>query len=253
VKLPSSLSAARTQVQEELGISWNHYLEDLEQLFHLRWLGFVPQTIFDIGASNTVWSVMAHKVFPSALFELFEPLAELSDAYSAGKKEHPAVRRFLERARFNINPIALGETNGDCAFRWFINNEAGSTSLQIDYESSEIKIANVPVWRLDDFVRHKSLPWPDLIKMDTQGSEMEILSGSQECLRRAKAIFIEGWLTKGYGTKTPLLLDIANLLDRHGFELFSVAGEYRNPDSILQTKDLVFVRRDLVLEATPAF
>jgi FkbM family methyltransferase len=249
--LPIPLKSEEEKIHRALGACWRNYSDDLSQLLHLRWLGFTPQTIFDIGSSNTVWSVTAHMVFPDAEFQLFEPLAELSDAYLTGKRTHPAICRFLETANFRLHAVALGTKNGTCPFRWFENNDSGSTSLGIDGDIPGSKLVDVPMRRLDDLVLREDLATPDLIKLDTQGSEMEILAGAPDCLKRAKVVFLESWLTKGYGAKTPLMLEMANMLAEYNFDLFSVGDEYRNQEGILQTKDLVFVKRDLNLVAEP--
>jgi FkbM family methyltransferase len=252
MKLPASIASEREHIRRELGAAWTYYREDLDQLLHLRWLGFNPGCIFDVGSSNTVWSVMAHLVFPGADFQLFEPLADLSHAYLVGKRTHPAVCRFLERSQHKLHPLALGQANGTCRFRWFEGNDAGSTSLAIDGEIEGSRLVEVPIWRLDDFVQRENLPQPDLIKLDTQGSELEIFAGATEALHHARVIFLETWLTKGYGDKTPLLLESANYLQQFGYDLFSLGDEYRGEDSILQTKDAVFVKRDFPLIADPA-
>lgn len=252
MKLPTSLASEREHIRRELGGAWIYYRQDLDQLLHLRWLGFHPRCIFDVGSSNTVWSVMAHLVFPGAGFQLFEPLAEMSHAYLVDKRKHPAVCRFLDTAEYRLHPLALGRENGTCRFRWFQGHDAGSTSLAMDGDIEGSKLVDVPIWRLDDFIRRENLPQPDLIKLDTQGSELEIFLGATEALQHAKVVFLEAWLAKGYGAKTPLLLETANYLHGFGYDLFSLGGEYRGQDSVLQTKDAVFVKRDLALAPDPA-
>lgn len=249
MEFPPAITAQKLELSKSLGISWKSYSDDLDQLLHLRWLGYQPSIIFDIGSSNTVWSAMAWMVFPQARFHLFEPLAELSDAYSAGKRQHPAICRFLENATYRIHPVALGQTNGRCAFRWF-DGDAGSTSLPMKEHGSAAKSIDLPMLRLDDLVMGEKLPWPDLIKLDTQGSELEILRGASLCLEKSKIVFLECWLTKGYGPETPLFLDMANLLYQSGYDLFGIGGEFRDDNGLAVTKDAVFVKRSLVLEPT---
>ena len=47
----------------------------------LKKLGYNPQIIFDIGASNSGWSYYMNKVLPEAEFYLFEPLIDYSTEY----------------------------------------------------------------------------------------------------------------------------------------------------------------------------
>ena len=247
---PHDISLERDRIRETLGLAWKHYDDDLDQLLHLRWLGFKPGCIYDVGSSNTVWSVMAGLVYPSANLELFEPLAEISDAYLVGKLAHPVIRTFLECGNYRIHAVALGNKNGRCSFNRF-ENDAGSTSLELDRNAPTARVFDLPVHRMDDFVSAKGLSAPDLIKLDTQGSEMEILEGAPRSLACASVVFVECWLTKGYGWKTPLFLSMANKLSEAGFDLFAIGDEYRGADGIVHTKDTVFVKRELSLRAEP--
>lgn len=242
INFPLSILEFRKQILNQLGAAWQHYEADLDILLHLRSLGLEPGTIFDIGASNTVWSVLAHAIFPNARFELFEPLAEISDAYLHGKFTHPAVRNFLENADFKIHAIAIGDENGECNFQHF-EGDAGSTSIEMGYTSDNSKKIRIPMSRLDDYTKINDINQPDLIKMDTQGAELDILKGGANSVRNAKIIFAECWLSKGYGNNTPLFLQLANALANLSFDLFDIGDEYRSQEGIAQTKDAVFINR----------
>jgi hypothetical protein len=85
---------------------------------------------------------------------------------------------------------------------------------------------------------------PDLIKLDTQGSELDILRGAAGLLPTATAILCECWLFPGYGKATPLWLEVANFLREQGFEIFDFGWVYRRPsDQRPATVDILFVRR----------
>lgn len=253
MKLPEVYSMERDKIRRQLGEGWRYYETDLDLLLHLKWLGFEPHSIYDIGASNSVWSVMANLVFPEVELQLFEPLAGISESYKTAKDRNPPIARFMETARHQIHPVALGTKNGTCPFQWFENNDAGSTSLHMAKKSSETRTVDVPMHRLDDYVASRRLTPPDLIKLDTQGSEMEILAGAAQSLGTASVVFIECWLVKGYGANTPLFLEVSNHLYAAGFDLFAIGDEYRGADGVAQSKDAVFVRRDLPLKADPLY
>jgi FkbM family methyltransferase len=248
IAFPASIQVVRDEIIARLGASFRHYTSDLDLLLHLRWLGFEPSTIYDIGASNTIWSVVAHAVFPEARLELFEPLAEISDAYLHQKRTHQAVREFLEAAEFQMHPIALGNENAECIFNHFAG-DSGSTSLDMGHVSPSAKQIKVPMRRLDDHVSSQKLVLPDLIKMDTQGAEQQIMEGGPVSFAHASVVFVECWLTKGYGQKTPLMTSLANMLSELDFNLFGLGDEFRSPEGIPQTRDAVFVKSGLPLAA----
>jgi FkbM family methyltransferase len=249
--LPREDAIERNAMANKLLAAIQHYGDDLDLLLHLRWLGFRPDVVYDIGASNGIWSSVAGLVYPEAKFELFEPLHEISDAYRNARARHPAIRNFTEKVHHRIHSVALGSRNGTCKFSRFAS-DAGSTSLEVDSSISDAHVVEVPMRRLDDLAAERAMPRPTLIKMDSQGSEMDILTAATECLQSCQVLFLEGWLTKGYGATTPLLLDIANFLGTFGLRLFALGDEYRAPDQVAHTKDVVFVRESLPLQAQPA-
>ena len=45
--------------------------------------------------------------------------------------------------------------------------------------------------KLDTIIKERNYPLPDLIKIDTQGSELDILNGSSEALKNIKYLIVE--------------------------------------------------------------
>lgn len=248
--LPRNATIERNTIADQLGRAVKPYGHDLDLLMHLRWLGFSPKIVYDVGASNTIWSSVAGYVFPEAHFELFEPLYTISEAYKNARLRHPAIKHFTDKVSHHIHAVALGSRNGTCNFSRF-TSDAGSTSLDMTASVPDAQVVQVPMRRLDDLAAEKALKPPTLIKMDSQGSEMDILLGATNTLKNCKVLFLEGWLAKGYGPATPLLLDIANFLAEFGLQLFAFGDEYRGPDGTAKTKDVVFVHHELPLQASP--
>jgi hypothetical protein len=52
---------------------------------------------------------------------------------------------------------------------------------------------------------------------------------------------LETWLTRGYGSATPLLSEVCEFLRSYGFWLWDFGDEYRDTDGTLVSKDCVFV------------
>lgn len=189
-------ASAKSDIRARLGSVWRDY--DLDNLLHLRWLGFKPAAIYDIGSGAGAWAAMAHQVFPEARIELF------------------------------VTGAAV----------------AGGPGVRIH------QLAEAPVHRLGGVIARLGLPAPDLLRLDTGGSEVEILDGAGEALASVSVVFVTGWLTKAAGPDTPLLLAVANRLDAAGFDLFAIGGGSRDEKGVAQTKDAVFVRRGLDILAT---
>lgn len=228
------------EIRKQLGPGFEHYYKDLDLLVKLQANGYKCSVIYDIGASNTVWSVLAQSVFPTTRIEMFEPLAEISERYRDGKHTHPTVELFLKTANYSIHPIALGSKNGKQPFYRF-ENESGSSSI-VTLENHASDCVLIPMYRLDEYVKKYKLPLPELIKIDTQGSEMDIFLSAQTTLATTKAILIETWLTKDYGYHTPLLLDMIDFLAGFGFCLTDFGAEYRDESRQLHTRDALFIK-----------
>jgi FkbM family methyltransferase len=201
-------------------------------------LGFNPEVIFDVGASNGAWSTTMVEVFPHARYELFEPLAG----------RFPEYDRVLDWALrthegFRLHKTALGAERTEAAF-WAESAGVGS-SLLVSNVPAEQQI-RVPVQRLDDFLADGRCRQPQLIKMDVQGGEAQVIAGGPKTIAAADVLLIETWLRRGYGRSTPLLHEIMDLVKPLGFVLVELGDFYRQPDQELISIDAFFAHRRLI-------
>lgn len=87
----------------------------------------------------------------------------------------------------------------------------------------------------------------DFLKLDTQGSELDILVGSENTLKKTLGMEIEVSFTQIYKGQ-PLFGDICNFLYLHGFEFYDFVTEYRYGRKALDRKgqlsfaDALFLR-----------
>ncbi len=209
---------------------------DQSVLKELKRLGFSPSCIYDIGAGHGIWTRLSAEVFPETCFEMFEPLADVNPIYQQGLEE-----TLKSEINCTLHKFALGTTAGE--FKIGISPDPRGSSLLVERESSHFpESAVVPVMALDEAMRSLNLPQPNLLKMDTQGFEWEILKGAIETLKQVDVILVEGWLTREYGPRTPLLMEIALWLANHGFFLFDFSGRYRLSSGVLASQDAFFVK-----------
>jgi FkbM family methyltransferase len=197
--------------------------------------GFSPSTVFDIGASDGAWTRAAEDLFPATEFHLFEPLADHSPRYKG-----PIHALVGSDSRFVLHKHAVGYDSGSLDIHIF-PDAAGSTTLNLDYEFDDVETITVDVVSIDDLVENRGLPLPQLIKMDIQGGELEALKGAARTLPYVEALLLETWLTRGYGSATPLLSEICEFLRGYGFWLWDFGDEYRGADGTLVSKDCMFV------------
>lgn len=207
--------------------------------------GFAPDTVFDVGASNGTWLTLVSAVFPDADFELFEPLAGFVPAYRESLKS-----QLRDHPKFSLHEVALGSSNGPVTMRVHPDG-FGSTTLDMGDLPGFQQKYEVPQYVLDDYVERFALPLPDLIKIDTQGSEGLILANSPRCVAHAKLILVESWLVRGYGPETPLIVELIEMLGGHDYDLAELGGRFYDENHRLYCFDAFFLKRSLLSQTVP--
>lgn len=208
---------------------------DQEVFSLLKRFDYQPTVIFDVGASNGMWSSQIAKVYPDSKYYLFEPLVDHFDDYktvmNANLKSHP---------NFTLHQCALGEKSGEIYMNAF-SNQFGSTALELSNTSPDVVKVPVKIWSLDDAIHELSLPSPQVVKMDTQGCELSILKGMTKTISNVDVLLLESWLYRGYGENTPLFNELIQWLLPYNFRLWDIVGSFRNTDGVLGAIDCVFI------------
>lgn len=210
---------------------------DKERLSLFKELGFDPKHIYDVGGSNGSWTQAIATIFPNAHYYLFEPLANVNPDYRKG------LDRLMESdINSQLYPLALGSQAGRASMgvsKNFVGSSVLATVKNDIFPTSE----EVDIVTLDSLIKEKSLPYPDFIKMDTQGYELEILKGATETLEHVQMILIESWVVRSYLGKTPLMIEMMLWLAEKNFFLLDFGGEYRDKSGILYSQDLFFIKQ----------
>ena len=84
----------------------------------------------------------------------------------------------------------------------------------------------------------------DLIKIDTQGSELDILKGGKNLISRATAVILEVAYIE-YNLGAPNDKEVIDYMNSIGFEEKMSIGEHYDGEEAVQ-KDLLFLNRDLL-------
>ncbi|MDH5511661.1 MAG: FkbM family methyltransferase [Gammaproteobacteria bacterium] len=130
-----------------------------------------PRTIFDIGANIGAASLLFASLFPDAKIHAFEPVPDNFALLRRNVASYPNI---------HVHPVALGKKNGRLQmlssdslvnFGGYSFYEKGSsTSRTIDVEM------RTPRGMLEEL----GIPNVDLIKVDTEGSEYDIITAFDE-------------------------------------------------------------------------
>jgi hypothetical protein len=106
---------------------------------------------------------------------------------------------------------------------------------------------------LDELVSESTLDGPiDLLKIDTQGTEVDVLKGARQVLPRVRMVWTEISFRAIY-EGSALFADVHALLLQHGFRLYSIAEGFRGADGELLQGDALFLAGSVttMLPGTP--
>lgn len=194
-------------------------------LARARQRGVAPRTVIDVGASDGIWSLRAHRHFPEAKYLLFEPLSERRAALEVLRARHG----------FDFVPAAAGATHESIAFH--IDPALDGSGIAAPGATGMRK---VPVATVDGAVTERGLGAPYLLKLDTHGYEMPVLSEATQVLANTELLIIEAYNFK----LTPDCLRFHELcawLEVRGFRCCDLADPMRRPgDGAFWQMDLAF-------------
>jgi len=99
----------------------------------------------------------------------------------------------------------------------------------------------VPAVRIDDLVEELAFDPPFLVKADTQGSELEVLSGAERTLQSTDAVLLAVSLFQ-FCEGGPQMADVVAFMKNRGFLAYDIVGGHERPlDGALAQVDMVFV------------
>jgi FkbM family methyltransferase len=137
-----------------------------------------PFVLFDVGANDGEYLQAALNVFGQRVVAYsFEPQSHSYETLSA---------RFRGDQRVNLTKLALGREAGSAEL--FFDHEGDiRASLQRDYvflhaPVDVVKSEDVRLASLDQFCRDQGITKIDLLKIDTEGFELDVLQGASSML-----------------------------------------------------------------------
>ena len=188
---------------------------------------FLPYRILDIGANIGQFHTLAKSIYPEAyVFSIeasqeCEPyLKQITDQYYIGL----LAKDTLEYDFYSRKDAPTG--TGNSIYR----------ELTHFYSDDQLEIIKQKGIKLDDLFEPDSEF--DLIKIDTQGSELDIISGGINLCKKAKGILLEVSLTQ-YNQGAPLYWEVLAFMKEFGFRPEAILDESRNHGSHQQ--DILFI------------
>ena len=179
--------------------------------------------VYDVGAASGLFTGCLAKLTNVSCVHAFEPIPSAFQELTTRMQRYPHV--------FCHN-VALGDMNGPANI-WVIEGCRDSSSFLKMKELHKVERPGVSyadhpervtVVRLDDYVREKNLPLPDVVKIDVQGYEDRVLRGGENTIRHATFCILEISFEPLY-EGSPIFDDIYRQMRELGFRLVGLGGE----------------------------
>ena len=143
----------------------------------------------------------------------------------------------------------LSDQNKNVNF--YSNLSTGDSYLieQTSFYSKDLKPIVRKAISLDEIVKKEKIPFPDFLKIDTQGSELDILKGSKESISQCSLIYLECPIVE-YNLNAPSLKEYVDYLNSINFIPYDIC-EIHKIDNILIQIDILFIRKDIFNKIHP--
>lgn len=194
--------------------------------------GFSPQTVIDVGVADGTFEI--YDAFSKAAYLLIEPMEEFLPALEWISRNYDA--HYVLAAAGSDNRTATIFFDDGIA-------EMHGASLISASEGKNRNSREVSIRRLDSIVQEKKLSGPYLLKIDTQGTELEVLAGASGILAETEVIVLETSFFKFLGRDEPLFNEVIRFMEGLGFCPYDFFGGLNRPlDGALGQIDVAFVK-----------
>lgn len=134
--------------------------------------------IFDVGANIGLISLAIHRKVPKTTIHCFEPSPYPFRMLKKTIREN-ALQRYLIPWNMGIYKKA-----GELTFHVHATKDALGDGIRDTHRAGETEPINIRVTSIDRFVAKHRIPALALIKVDVEGSELSVLQGAKQTLKK---------------------------------------------------------------------
>ncbi len=166
--------------------------------------------VLDIGAYTGLYSILAARANPTCKVVGFEPLSR-------------NYARFLQNVQLNqlgnVSAVraAAGRQNGQIGLSIYSHGDflTSGASIVSTAGRQPVDVETVPMTSIDQLIQSNKLPFPELIKIDAEGAEIEVLSGMTQTLSHRPDLLMECLFGADCTT-------LENMLKPFGYQFYAV-------------------------------
>jgi FkbM family methyltransferase len=181
------------------------------------------RTVIDVGSHHGQFAVLALSRFPSARLLCFEPLEgprqTLEDVVQADRKR-VEVFPYAAAARQGSTTMHVSESDDSSSLLPIGPRQVTAFPGTETHTTTSIRAV-----RIDEAI--DAVETPCLMKIDVQGSELEVLRGAEKLLASVKYLLVECSFTELY-LGQPLAGEVLAHLHERGYDLIGVYSVERD-------------------------
>ena len=203
------------------------------KLVNLKEKGFNPLTILDIGAHKGQFYNWAKNVWPDAFIWMIE----------ANECHEKNLKNLTLNNKDRYTIATMGDIEREVNF--YTRKDKPHTEGASYYKEANywdipqlVQESKIKLQKLDNIFEDGAIF--ELIKIDTQGSELDILKGGVELVSKASAIVLEVAYIE-YNEGAPSVKEITDYMNKIGFEERMSIGEHYDGETVVQ-RDLLFTK-----------
>ena len=156
--------------------------DHIKYLEKLKNTGFKPKIVYDIGCCVLHWTKEIKKLYNDVEVILFDAIDDAEFLYTDYKYHIGVLSNEDDKiVKWYQN---LDEPAGNSYYRE-IGNKYSEKLFPINNYMNKITC------KLDTIVEKNNYPYPDIVKIDTQGSEIDIIMGGINTIKHAKYLIVE--------------------------------------------------------------
>ena len=204
-------------------------------------LGFEPRTILDIGAQVGDFYRECKGIWPDSQIMMIEATKECEPYLKDTGGNYLIAVLSDEKKKIPFYKTKVADTNtGNSVYK----------ELTSAYSDENLIVEQRNTYTLDELYDGYTAVF-DLVKLDTQGSEIDILNGGSHMIKNTSVIIVEVSNVE-YNENAPLVDEVSKYMESIGFVYKmeigrSYSDKFLTTDGIIQ-RDYVYVNKEFVYE-----